>query len=264
MDNILLFKKRYLLVLLIPIILLWAPTGLRLFGKYLVTETDYPKPVDVIVVLSGGTGERIEYATQLYKQGVSKTLLMNGGGKYFDRYYSEYMKDYAIRLVLATHAQGQFACDIANQYVRYGSSPRGVQALILAANVEMTEGNLIEAQRLINKAQKNAPDLDRIGILLPYTPLHHLLMDKGFSALVMTSANLSEEPICTDNSEALQRLSNGNTVVNNWFIHKRRTDSAPFFEVTPEKKVVWRAPLAEQMFDPAAIQVADGEAAPLR
>jgi MoxR-like ATPase len=46
-----------------------------------------------------------------------------------------HVQDYAIRLVLATHAQGEFACDIANQYVRYGSSPRGVQALVLAAKV---------------------------------------------------------------------------------------------------------------------------------
>ena len=46
-----------------------------------------------------------------------------------------HVQDYAIRLVLATHAEGPFACDITNQYVRYGASPRGVQALILASKV---------------------------------------------------------------------------------------------------------------------------------
>jgi MoxR-like ATPase len=46
-----------------------------------------------------------------------------------------HVQDYAIRLTLATHAQGEFACDITNQYVRYGASPRGVQALILSAKV---------------------------------------------------------------------------------------------------------------------------------
>ncbi len=55
----------------------------------------------------------------------------------------------------------------------------------------------------------------------------------------------------------IQRLPNGNTVVGNWFIHKRRTDSVPFFEVTPDKKVVWRAAMHERMLDPAAIQVLD-------
>ncbi len=46
-----------------------------------------------------------------------------------------HVQDYAIRLVLATHAQGEFAGDLVNRFVRYGSSPRGVQALVLAAKV---------------------------------------------------------------------------------------------------------------------------------
>ena len=46
---------------------------------------------------------------------------------------ADHVQDYAIRLVLATHPQGEFACDITNRYVRFGGSPRGVQALILSA-----------------------------------------------------------------------------------------------------------------------------------
>jgi hydrogenase maturation protein HypF len=45
-----------------------------------------------------------------------------------------------------------------------------------------------------------------LGLMLPYTPLHHLLMDQGFRALVMTSGNVSDEPICLDNAEALCRI----------------------------------------------------------
>ena len=48
---------------------------------------------------------------------------------------AEHVQDYAIRLVLGTHPQGEFACDITNQYVRFGSSPRGLQAMMLGAKV---------------------------------------------------------------------------------------------------------------------------------
>ncbi|MHC4323024.1 MAG: AAA family ATPase [Planctomycetota bacterium] len=48
---------------------------------------------------------------------------------------AEHVQDYAIRLVLATHPQGEFATDVTNRFVRFGSSPRGVQALVLAGKV---------------------------------------------------------------------------------------------------------------------------------
>ncbi|MEO8027090.1 MAG: Sua5/YciO/YrdC/YwlC family protein, partial [Bryobacteraceae bacterium] len=52
-----------------------------------------------------------------------------------------------------------------------------------------------------------APGLDWLGVMLPYTPLHHLLFDgANFSALVMTSGNLSEEPIASLNAEIAPRL----------------------------------------------------------
>ncbi len=48
---------------------------------------------------------------------------------------AEHVQDYAIRLVLATHPQGQYAADMTNRYVRFGASPRAVQAIMLAAKV---------------------------------------------------------------------------------------------------------------------------------
>jgi MoxR-like ATPase len=45
------------------------------------------------------------------------------------------VQDYAIRLVLATHPQGAFATPMVNKYVRWGSSPRGAQALALAGKI---------------------------------------------------------------------------------------------------------------------------------
>jgi MoxR-like ATPase len=46
-----------------------------------------------------------------------------------------HVQDYAIRLALATHPRGPYAADVTNQYIRWGSSPRGVQTLVLAAKV---------------------------------------------------------------------------------------------------------------------------------
>ena len=45
------------------------------------------------------------------------------------------VEDYAIRLLLATHPQSDFAPPVTNKYIRCGASPRGVQALTLAAKV---------------------------------------------------------------------------------------------------------------------------------
>ncbi len=47
-----------------------------------------------------------------------------------------HVQDYAVRLVLATHPHGPFATDQTNRYVRWGASPRGAQAVILAAKVQ--------------------------------------------------------------------------------------------------------------------------------
>ncbi|OGR02902.1 MAG: carbamoyltransferase HypF, partial [Deltaproteobacteria bacterium RIFOXYD12_FULL_53_23] len=55
-------------------------------------------------------------------------------------------------------------------------------------------------------AAEVAPGYDQFGLILPYAPLHYLLFQESAQALVMTSANLSEEPICIDNDEAVQRL----------------------------------------------------------
>ena len=73
-----------------------------------------------------------------------------------------------------------------------------------------------------------APGNNTIGVMLPYTPLHHLLFAGApYDALVMTSGNLSEEPIVTSNDEALDRLR----PLADWFLlHDRdiymRTDDS--------------------------------------
>jgi hydrogenase maturation protein HypF len=67
-------------------------------------------------------------------------------------------------------------------------------------------------QEILNQAQddikisaQTAPAISRIGLFLPYTPLHLLLLDKMDRPLVATSANITDEPICTD-KESLEKL----------------------------------------------------------
>ena len=48
---------------------------------------------------------------------------------------AQHLQDYIVRLVLATHPEGQFALKATNQYVRWGASPRAAQAMALAAKV---------------------------------------------------------------------------------------------------------------------------------
>jgi hydrogenase maturation protein HypF len=55
-------------------------------------------------------------------------------------------------------------------------------------------------------ATEVAPRNPLLGLMLPYTPLHHLLLADAGVPLVMTSANLSEEPIAYRNEDALERL----------------------------------------------------------
>lgn len=76
-----------------------------------------------------------------------------------------------------------------------------------------------------------APDIDLLGVLLPYTSLHNLLFLNLDIPLVFTSANLSEEPMVKDNQEAFDRLSYlaDYLLVHNVDILNRVDDSVVFY-----------------------------------
>ena len=63
-----------------------------------------------------------------------------------------------------------------------------------------------------------APRNPCIGAMLPYTPLHHLLLSELNFPVVATSGNLSDEPICIDEREALERLHN---IADCFLVHNR-------------------------------------------
>jgi hydrogenase maturation protein HypF len=72
-----------------------------------------------------------------------------------------------------------------------------------------------------------APYQDTLGIMLPYSPLHHLLLNGPLKTLVMTSGNVSDEPISYKNEEAFRRLSKiaDYFLFHNREIHMRCDDS---------------------------------------
>jgi hydrogenase maturation protein HypF len=63
-----------------------------------------------------------------------------------------------------------------------------------------------------------APFRDSLGVMLPYSPIHHLLLQGPLKTLVMTSGNVSDEPIAYENEEALRRL---NSIADYFLLHNR-------------------------------------------
>ncbi|BAV34434.1 hydrogenase maturation protein HypF [Sulfuricaulis limicola] len=68
-----------------------------------------------------------------------------------------------------------------------------------------------------------APGLHEVGVMLPYSPLHHLLLDDFGGPLVATSGNVSGEPVLTDNDDVTQRLAH----VAEAFLHHDRPIQRP-------------------------------------
>ena len=64
-----------------------------------------------------------------------------------------------------------------------------------------------------------APRVNSLGFMLPYSPLHHLLLKDLNRPLVMTSGNVSDEPICFDDSQAITRLG---SIADRFLLHDRR------------------------------------------
>ncbi len=106
-----------------------------------------------------------------------------------------------------------------------------------------------------------APGHRRLGVMLPYTPLHHLLMDAlaphGIRSLVMTSGNAGDEPICLDDADARRRLGD---IADALLLHDRpilrRADDS-VLQVLPDGPLFFRrsrgyAPLPVLVHGPGA------------
>jgi len=71
-------------------------------------------------------------------------------------------------------------------------------------------------------ASELAPGSPLVGLLLPYTPLHHLLLAEAGRPLVMTSGNISEEPMAAKDGEALERLAG---IADLFLLHDREIEN---------------------------------------
>jgi len=106
----------------------------RFFFKVLV---GYPTATELTEVLTRTTtGVRAEVGKVLDRDSLIELMKVVR-----DVPVASHVKDYAVRLVLATHPKTETAEPISNQYLRFGSSPRGGQTLILAGKVRaLTQG----------------------------------------------------------------------------------------------------------------------------
>jgi len=130
------------------------------------------------------------------------------------------------------------------------------------AELVAPERPIVLARRRVDSglAPEIAPDNPLVGVLLPYTPLHHLLLAAVQRPLVMTSGNLSEEPIAADNDEALARLAD---VADRFLLHDRpiatRCDDSVVRVLAGAPTVLRRA----RGYVPRGIAVAGGFAHPV-
>ncbi|MGE5412891.1 MAG: carbamoyltransferase HypF [Syntrophomonadaceae bacterium] len=104
-----------------------------------------------------------------------------------------------------------------------------------------------------NLAPEIAPGNPLVGLILPYTPLHHLLLADTDRPLVMTSGNLSDEPIATTNDEALAKLAE---VADVFLLHDRdiasRCDDSVVREIAGGPTLLRRS----RGWAPGAVEVA--------
>jgi hydrogenase maturation protein HypF len=119
---------------------------------------------------------------------------------------------------------------------------------------------VLDAQSAEKLPASVAPGVNSLGFMLPYTPLHHLLMKQNDKPLIMTSGNMSDEPQVTEIDDARDRLS---SIADYALLHDRdianRVDDSVVRFMAGKRCILRRA----RGYSPAAIPLPGGfEAAP--
>jgi len=123
-------------------------------------------------------------------------------------------------------------CEVTNVEKRLLTSPE--KPIVLLRKIVNNPLNLI--------AENVAPNNPYLGIMLPYTPLHYLLMNKLNKPVIATSGNISDEPMCIDNQEALNRL---NGIADYFLVNNRpivrHVDDSIVREINGRELIIRRA-----------------------
>jgi hydrogenase maturation protein HypF len=135
---------------------------------------------------------------------------------------------------LVVDAQSEDAVHVLRQRKHREEKPFAIMAPSLAwiqkvCSVSELEARLLSApeapivllQQRPNSqgvAEAVAPRNPYLGVMLPYTPLHHILLHEIGQPVVATSGNLADEPICTDEHDALKRLHG---IADAFLVHNR-------------------------------------------
>jgi hydrogenase maturation protein HypF len=101
-------------------------------------------------------------------------------------------------------------CELSEFEERLLQSPESPILLLKRVPIKQVEGEI--------PFQEAAPGNPNLGIMLPYTPLHHLLLHYLGTPIIATSGNLSEEPMVIDEHEAVQRLTD---IADYYLVHNR-------------------------------------------
>ena len=195
------------------------------------------RPARIEFFVGGTPALHIKRAAQLLRDG--KIVAIKGLGGYH----------------LACDAQSENAVGLLRRRKHRWDKPFALMVADLAAAQKLCEVSEAEAKLLTSRrrpivllrekiprkvAEEVAPHESTLGIMLPYAPLHFLLMDELKSVLVMTSGNLSDEPIAYRDDEAQQRLCGlaDAFLLNNREIHMRCDDSV--FRVVAGREIPLR------------------------
>jgi hydrogenase maturation protein HypF len=138
-------------------------------------------------------------------------------------------RDRAFAIMARDLAQALVLCEVSPEAAALLTSPEAPIVLM------KKKGEVIVAPNV-------APNNPMLGVMLPYTPLHHLLMREIGFPVVATSGNLTDEPICTDEAEAMTRLAH---VADVFLVHdrpiQRHVDDSVAWVVLGQPRLLRRA-----------------------